>query len=199
MRFAEGGTGPAEAPAAAAPISATAAASFDHGDLSPTEAATLASWQADGLAPADGVAEVVEPALPAAQAHEFDLPPMRDDGQPYGEADTAADTAIRSWMVAADLPKGVGSFIASEAKTLAPQIMAMDAPARELFKQQERTKLEALWKGDAFDKNLTAARQLVREIEAKQPGIVDFLERSGLGDSSLVIGLLASHAATRRK
>ena len=67
---------------------------------------------------------------------------------------------------------------------------------RDLFQQQERVKLERIW-GDGYNTNMNAARQLLQEIEAKRPGIVNFLERSGLGDSSVVIGLLASQRHTR--
>jgi hypothetical protein len=50
-----------------------------------------------------------------------------------------------------------------------------------------------------FNKNMKAARDLVKEIEVRQPGLVDFIEQSGTGDSSVVIGLLASHAGARKR
>lgn len=121
---------------------------------------------------------------------------MRGDGLPYTEADTQADAAIRGWLADAELPKGNGNFIAAEARKLVPQLQAMTDSQRDLFQQQERVKLERIW-GDGYNTNMNAARQLVQEIEAKRPGIVNFLERSGLGDSSVVIGLLASQRHTR--
>jgi hypothetical protein len=179
-----------------API-ADAGISFDHGDLSPSEAATLAQWQAeDGTAPVSE--EVVEPALPPAQGHEFDIGPLRDDGLPYTPEDQEADTSIRSWMVEAGLPKGTGNFVIAEAKTLAPKLMAMTDAERGIFQQQERVKLQAIWKDD-FSKNLRSAREMVKQIEAKRPGIIDFMERSGLGDSSSVIVQLHHASMTRRK
>jgi hypothetical protein len=170
---------------------------FDRTALNPTEAAKMAAWQQEsGIEVA--AEEPVEQALPSAQAHEFDLGDLRGDGLPYTEADKAADSAIRGWLADADLPKGTGTFIASEARKLVPQLQAMTDAQRDLFQQQERVKLERIW-GDGYNTNLTAARSLVQEIEAKRPGIVDFLERSGLGDSSVVIGLLASHGSTRAR
>ena len=170
---------------------------FDRTALNPTEAAKMASWQMDTGTEAN-VEEPVEPALPPAQGHEFDVGNLRDDGLPYTEADTQADAAIRGWLADAELPKGTGNFIAAEARKLVPQLQAMTDSQRDLFQQQERVKLERIW-GDGYNTNMNAARQLVQEIERKRPGIVNFLERSGLGDSSVVIGLLASHGSTRAR
>jgi hypothetical protein len=170
---------------------------IDHGDLSPSEAAKVAQWQAeDGTTPV--AEEVVEPALPAAQGHEFNIGPLRDDGLPYTPEDQEADASIRSWMVEAQLPKGVGDFVISEANTLVPKLMAMDGGQRQLFQASERTKLQAIWKDD-FHRNLKAAREMVKQIEAKKPGLIDFLERSGLGDSSSMILQLHHASLNRRK
>jgi hypothetical protein len=178
-----------------API-ADAGISFDHGDLSPSEAAKVAQWQAeDGVTPA--VEEAVEPALPVAEPHQYDLGDLAD-GQVYDESHKEADTAIREWMVEAGLSKGVGTFIAQEANILVPQLMEMDDGQRQLFQASERTKLEQVWKGD-FHKNLKAARDLVKKIESKKPGLIDFLERSGLGDSSSMILQLHHASQNRRK
>jgi hypothetical protein len=140
--------------------------------------------------------EPVEQALPSAKPEEFDIGPLRDDGLDFTEADRQADAAVRGWMADAELPKGTGNFIAAEARKLVPQLQAMTDSQRDLFQAQERTKLERIW-GDGYNTNMNAARSLVREIEAKRPGLVNFLERSGLGDSSVVIGLLASQRHMR--
>jgi hypothetical protein len=177
-------------------VIADAGISFDHGDLSPSEAAKVAQWQAeDGVTPA--VEEAVEPALPPAQGHEYDLGDMAD-GQPYTEAHKEADGAIRGWLTEAQLPKGAGNFIINEANELAPKLQAMTDAERGIFQASERVKLQAIWKGD-FSKNLKAARQLVQQIESKKPGLIDFLERSGLGDSSSMILQLHHASQNRRK
>jgi hypothetical protein len=197
LRFNEGGSAPAEAPvAASAPIGAGVAPSFDHSDLSPGEARKVAAWQIeDGTAPVSE--EVVEPALPVAEPHQYDLGDLAD-GQVYDESHKEADTAIREWMVQAGLSKGVGTFIAQEANILVPQLMEMDDGQRQLFQQQERVKLQTIWKDD-FHRNLKAARQLVQQIESRKPGLIDFLERSGLGDSSSMILQLHHASQNRRK
>ncbi len=191
------GPAPITEPAASEPEPTDGTIRFDRTAMNPHELAKFNAWQREkGIEPE--VEPVPGPALSPATAIEFDLGDLRDDGLPYTGADWDADAAVRGWMADAELPKGTGTFIAAEARRLVPQLQAMTDAQRDLFQQQERTKLETLWKGD-YGKNMNAARSLVREIEAKRPGIVDFLERSGLGDSSVVIGLLASHAATRRK
>ena len=165
--------------------------------LSARDQATLDSWlKEDGVAPESS--EATDMALPAAEPFEYRLGNLREDGGDYTEADIEADAAIRGWMGDAELPAGTGTFLATEAKKLIPQLQAMNAAQRDLFQRAERAKLQRTF-GDGYKENLNAARSLVQEIEAKRPGIVDFLERSGLGDSSVVIGLLASHGHTRAR
>ena len=65
----------------------------------------------------------------------------------------------------------------------------------ELFARSERLALEKVWGADT-QRNLSIAKAFVREVAEKHPQIIDFLDQTGLGNSSgVIIGLY--HQAER--
>ena len=64
------------------------------------------------------------------------------------------------------------------------------------YQNREVAKLQRLWKGDYLER-LAGAQRLVREVEAQQPGVLDWLEATGLGNSYALIAQLGEIARRR--
>ena len=83
------------------------------------------------------------------------------------------------------LAKQVGEVVAKTAQ--------MNEVDREIWARTEFAQIERVW-GDKTGEKLALARQLVLEIERKQPGLVDYLNATGAGDSAMVIMQLGNQA-----
>jgi hypothetical protein len=58
-----------------------------------------------------------------------------------------------------------------------------------------QSELRQLWGAEVADKRMELARRLVREIDAKRPGLIDFLEdHPAIANSPRVVMQLALHA-----
>jgi len=138
-----------------------------------------------------GEQEILDKELPAAKPEEYQLPPI--DSKDSAEITRIAATT-RGWLAEAQLPKEIGSYIAKEAGAVAAKFEKMTDGQKEVFQVAERAKLDRLW-GPNAQRNIDVARQLVREIAATErgKGVVEFLERSGAGNSATVIAQLAQH------
>lgn len=195
--------------------------------LPPAEAAKMAGWlvadgkitqaQAAEALAADGFAP---PTAPEAEADLSDAAGEIDAAFPVPESSTAyrlppldesafqspaqmreADTRLRTWLHTAQLPATVGTYLAGEIARVAKDYEKMDPGARTLHRQREEAQLGRVLGPNAGER-IAAARRLVQEIEAKQPGLVHFLETTGAGNSAFVVAQLATHAerlAARRK
>lgn len=115
---------------------------------------------------------------------------------PLDEAGTQQLTKARTWLHAAGVPRADGEFIGELAQKEGAKLAAMNPAQREDHRLASQQKLQRLW-GDATPARLADAQRLVREVEAKHPGVVAWLEQTGLGDSYALIAQLGNLAARR--
>lgn len=165
---------------------------------------TMTREQADAMLVADGVqieqpkpegelspeAAEIDALFPPAKPSEYQMPDM---GPEYGPAQQKLDTEARGWLADARFPAGIGSSLLAEVDRTAKAWAKMDDTARRMYAQQEISTLRKLW-GDSYEPRVKAAQQLVRELEAKRPGLARILEESGAGNSAAVIVQVALHA-----
>jgi hypothetical protein len=138
------------------------------------------------------------PAQRAEHAALFEPAASPDDykihvGQPLDEAGQEELSSTRVWLHAAGVPVKDGELIAEVALKDGRALAAMNPEQRENYKQRESAKLQRLWKGDYSD-HLAGAQRLVREVEAKHPGALAWLEKTGLGNSYALIAQLGEIA-----
>jgi len=157
--------------------------------------------------PADTAAEAERQAdEQAADAIAFAAPKTPGEYQlPYGNTfhdrdltaqDMQTDATVRGWLHDAELPASIGSALAEEADLAlrnAPS-MTTDGEA-ELAMRGCQSELRQLWGAEVADKRMELARRLVREIDAKRPGLIGFLEdHPAIANSPRVVMQLALHA-----
>ena len=107
----------------------------------------------------------------------------------------AAEMTTRTWLSTALFSREHGSALAAEVDRTARRIEHFTPAQHELFARSERLVLEKVWGADT-QKNLSIAKAFVREVAEKHPQIIDFLNQTGLGNSSgVIIGLY--HQAER--
>jgi hypothetical protein len=126
-----------------------------------------------------------------AKPHEYQMPGHGD----YDPKQRAADMQIRTWLSTAKFPRDIGSSLAAEASRVLQQHAGMNETEKELFKRTEAVKLENLL-GSKFGERVALARQLLTELDAtpQGKGILDWVDQSGLGNSAMVINLVAAQA-----
>lgn len=159
------------------------------------KAGRLTQAQADELLKADGVtgggAALAElDGFEAAKPHEYQMPNSTAISTPQQRA---ADMKFRTWLADARFPKNIGSALAAEASRVLKQHAAMSEGEKELFKRTEAFQLKKLW-GDKFEERRALGLKLLTELDQKQPGVLDFIDTSGLGNSALIISLVHGQA-----
>jgi hypothetical protein len=157
------------------------------GRLTQEQAGTMLA--ADGI---DGGAPAELGGFEPARPEHYVFP------KPAGEMtpkDRQADMQLRNWLAGAKFPRDIGSTLAAEASRVLKQHAGMDETARELYKRNEAVQLERMW-GSKFGERVALARQLLTELDAtpQGKGILDFIDRSGLGNSAMVINLVFAQA-----
>lgn len=163
-------------------------------------AGRLTREQANEMLKADNVQPAAQPTEEekaydalyprAASASEYEMPLM-GDGVDEKTA-MAADKAARGWLFDAGFDRGRGSSLLKEVDRVSQQHAGMSETERKRYQASERQKLANLW-GDKTNEKIGLARQLVQELEAKSPGLMDILE-AGPGNSAMVISLIAAQA-----
>lgn len=166
---------------------------------------TLTREAADEMLAADGAqieqpksegelspeAAEIDAVFPPARPEEYQMPYL---GETFGPAQQKLDADSRAWLAEARFPAGIGSALLTEVDRTATAWAKMDATARMMHTQTETSTLQKLWGVDGYAAKVSAARQLIREMEAKRPGLVRILEESGAGNSAQVIAQVALHA-----
>lgn len=156
--------------------------------------------------PADTAAEAERQAdEQAADAIAFAAPKTPGEYQlPYGNTfhdrdltaqDMQTDATVRGWLHDAELPASIGSALAEEADLALRNAPSMTAGEAELAMRGCQSELRQLWGAEVADKRMELARRLVREIDARRPGLIDFLEdHPAIANSPRVVMQLALHA-----
>lgn len=133
-------------------------------------------------------------AFPPAKPEHYTFPPAAPGEQMSPEM-RAAEMTTRSWLSTGLFSREHGSALAVEVDRVARKIEHFTPAQHELFARSERLVLEKVWGADT-QKNLSIAKAFVREVAEKHPQIIDFLDQTGLGNSSgVIIGLY--HQAER--
>lgn len=133
-------------------------------------------------------------SFPPAKPEHYTFPPAAPGEQMSPEMKTA-DLMTRTWLSTGLFSREHGSALAVEADRVARKIEHFTPAQHELFARSERLVLEKVWGADT-QKNLSIAKAFVREVAEKHPQIIDFLDQTGLGNSSgVIIGLY--HQAER--
>lgn len=140
-------------------------------------------------------------AVPTREPVRWDEAAARDGSQirftlPLGELDrTDAGDAERAKLAAAMAHAGAGNSIANE---LYRDVIAASRPNyAPATPDAGLAGLREAW-GSGFDANLTAARALVAKAAQKDPSIIPYLERTGLGNDPAFIRKIAARAAKLR-
>jgi hypothetical protein len=128
--------------------------------------------------------------FPAAKSHEIQWPHTE-------EATTPAYNAVRNEVngrfIDAGMTADTASYIIKEADAFGYRSERWSAEEFTLYARSEMAKLECLF-GTQTAAKIETARKLIQTIEAKRPGLVDLLERTGLGSNSGVILQSVNHA-----
>ncbi|MCS6295962.1 MAG: hypothetical protein H8K09_07000 [Nitrospira sp.] len=133
-------------------------------------------------------------SFPPAKPEHYTFPPAAPGEQISSEI-RAAEMTTRTWLSTALFSREHGSALAAEVDRTARRIEHFTPAQHELFARSERLVLEKVW-GAETQKNLSIAKAFVREVAEKHPQIIDFLNQTGLGNSSgVIIGLY--HQAER--
>jgi hypothetical protein len=140
----------------------------------------------------EGPAAEVDALFPPAKASEFQIPKL-GDGENVSPRDLGLIKHGQGWLSDAKLPASIGNAVAAEAKRVSDMNSGMSDADRVSFQTRERAFLTRLW-GDQAPQKIELANQLVAEIEAKRPGLFDFLQRTGAGNSAMIIAQFANHA-----
>ncbi len=140
------------------------------------------------------VAADIDVAFPPAKASDFNIPVVTDKDGSVDSAETIATVqAIRGALETAGVTKEIGSFIAAEAARGQAEWEKLDDTGQQLHRQKTMVALERRY-GEKTPEKIELARQLVREVEAKHPGIADLLDHTGASNSAVIIGQVIEHA-----
>lgn len=127
----------------------------------------------------------------AGRMQDFKLPPMRNAD---GSHDAASHKVMLGGLVAGGFPAGLGSFLAAEIQRTGQKFESLPAAAKDAYKRAEAAKMDRKYGAEVAVERLELATQLVQEIEGKEKGFVDLLNKTGASHSSVVIELLYQHA-----
>ncbi|MDZ4662942.1 MAG: hypothetical protein SGJ18_15120 [Pseudomonadota bacterium] len=166
------------------------------------ESGRLSREQANEMLRSSGIAE-----LPAAQkaTHELDIHfPKAESTQFQIPSNGVLDlnksegaglhNDLRNWLSTAEFTKEIGSHVASEIGSFDHEgYQRMGDAEKTLFEASEDDKFFKVFGNDS-ERKLALAGELIREIEVKRPGFINFLERSGSIDRASVIAQFAMQA-----
>lgn len=137
----------------------------------------------------------IDKLFPPAKPEEFRIPSIVGGDGRFTEEMAKDIGQYRDWLASARLTKETGNAIASEVHNVSTRLEKMNPAEREDWVRKQEGIIQKVFKGNT-ERMLDLAVQLVDEIEAKNPGFKDFLERTGAGDSATVVVQLAMHAET---
>jgi hypothetical protein len=139
-----------------------------------------------------GSERAYDEAHPVVKAHDIPWPyaPDQENSPEY----SAFRNSINGYFVDAGVTKETAAFILKQADAFGHRSEKWDENDHVLFGRSEMAKLECVF-GDQLPQKLELARQMVQKLEAKRPGLADWLDTTGLGNDAGVILALANHCA----
>jgi hypothetical protein len=128
---------------------------------------------------------------PAARPEAYSFP--RYQSENLTAEQKAADLGARKMMSAGGLTAEMGSHLATVADRFMIESDGWGPEQRTLYQRSSMLQLENFYQGDLAG-HLNLARDFVNRWDQRCPGVIDFLEKSQLGDNPQVISQLISHA-----
>ncbi len=204
--------------AAPNPAADTSAAPLvtQSGDFTPEQLRVMASdlvnrgrltrEQADAMLAEDGVPQAAQPetgltpeaaeidaAFPPARPQDFEFPTYNGPGEGLTPEQSKFDALARGWLSDARFTREIGSSLAKEIEREARAQASMSPIDRTLYGKSQRITLERLW-GAETDNKIRMAKQLVRKLDARRPGLLAMLEKTGVGNNARLVATLANQA-----
>jgi hypothetical protein len=128
--------------------------------------------------------------FPVAKSHEIQWPHTEEATTP---AYNAVRTEVNSRFIDAGMTADTASYIIKEADAFGYRSETWTPEEHTLYARSEMAKLECVF-GDQTAAKIETARKLIQTLEAKRPGLVELLERTGLGNNAAVILQIVNHA-----
>lgn len=130
--------------------------------------------------------------FPAAKPEDFTIP-WEIPGPLMTKEDREADQTVRTWMTGAGLDRGTGNSLVTSIERVAIETKGLSADQLEHYGHMEFEKLQKAH-GDKLEDRLRLVGKMVAEIEAKKPGVIQFLQSKGVGDNAIVANMLIAAA-----
>jgi hypothetical protein len=111
-----------------------------------------------------------------------------DPFQPVPDEVKQFDTAARTWLSEAGMPRELGNSLVNIVARVSKETAHMDEIARERYGNAQYAILEKTYGAD-LEKKLQRAGQLIQELEKRRPGLNQLL-RGAIGDDARVATML---------
>ena len=171
----------AHSEAGAASIKAAVADALKAGRIDQTQAWKILNEE--GLTPGDdgksnvpSEVQMLDQAFPKAQPHEYQFP----SGQ-SGPEQTKFNQEVGHALSEAGIPAGIGNFIIREAGETQRTLLAMSPEMRTIYVRTETARADQFFRSQNLDMKteMKMANDWLLALEAKRPGVVALLEKSG--------------------
>lgn len=182
-------------PSTGAPSDATAPA-LPFGVSAEQYAAAIADAQALGIYdpnaptmnPATKFESAAIEAFPEVTAPEqyqlHDFPIDTSDGDEAGARDF--DMQRRGWLQAAGFPADLGRSMIAAVTDAERRLADLTPDQKEIQIRSARAAMTRLW-GDRTQENVDLANRFISYVEARAPGVIDYLDKSGAANCPAVV------------
>jgi hypothetical protein len=136
--------------------------------------------------------KMLDQVFPAARPEEFVIRwNAVGDDTPMSPETKIFDAKARGWLTEMGFSRENGNAVINFISKLAQQKMT---PAQvEAHTITENAKLANLYKG-TWDEQFEPASRMIHEVEAKLPGLKNFLRANGVGDTATIVNMLIRQA-----
>lgn len=137
------------------------------------------------VSPTSSVAVDMQKLFPAGKPLEYEIP--------HDPKFAKENMQQRDWLSALGLPKNIGNAVASKTKETSESFSRLNDSQKSAWLNKQTETLTSIW-GDKVSEKLQLAKDLVNKVEAQQPGLKAFLDRTGAGNDAMVIAMLHDQA-----
>lgn len=99
------------------------------------------------------------------------------------------DANARAWLSGSEFDRSLGNSLVTTIGRVGEQTRHMTPEQLENYGATEFEKLRGVY-GPKLEEKLNRAGQMIREIEAKRPGLQALLKSRGIGDNAMVASML---------